>query len=48
VAEELLHRADVGAVLEQMRGEGMAKGVTGGALGQARLLTARCGAAARL
>ena len=37
VAEQLLYGADVGPVLEQMGGEGMAEGVAGGTLGEARL-----------
>lgn len=37
VAQELLNGADVGAVLEEVRGEGMPEGVTGGVLGKARL-----------
>ncbi len=35
MAEELLHGADIVAVLEQMGGEGVAEGVTGDALGEA-------------
>jgi len=35
VAEQLLYGADVGPVLEQMGGEGMAEGVAGGTLGEA-------------
>ena len=35
VAEQLLNRADVVAVLEQVGGEGVAEGVTGDALGDA-------------
>jgi hypothetical protein len=37
VAEELLDGADVGAVFQQVGGEGVAEGVAGGALGDAAL-----------
>ena len=36
MTEELLQGADVGAVLEQVRGEGMSKGVTARPLGDSR------------
>jgi hypothetical protein len=37
VAEKLLHGTEVGARLQQVRGEGVAAGVTSGRLGEPRL-----------